>query len=143
MKELLLSLFGFAFVYVGIKVIRKVLNLKKNGIKTLGTVVSTRPVSATNNDADDVGPVRWMYRSTVKFTTKNNQILEVELGEANSAEDTIGSKRKIIYNPQSPEEVEANNVFSMVIGPWLALVFGLIMFIWGILEMFSIINIIK
>ena len=143
MKELFLSLFGFAFIYFGIKVIRKTLNLKKNGIKTLGTVVSTRHVSTSNTGVDDVGPVRRKYRSTVKFTTKDNQTIEVELGDANGAEDAIGSKRKIIYNPLIPEEVESNNVFSMVIGPWLALIFGLIMFIWGILEIFGIINVIK
>ena len=143
MKELFLTLFGFIFVYFGIKAIRKVLNLKKNGIKTLGTVVSTRHVSNSNNDVDDVGPVRPMYSSTVKFTTKDNQTLEVELGDESSAEDAIGRKRKIIYNPQFPEEVEEDNVFSMVIGPWLALGCGLVMFIWGILEMFEVINVIK
>jgi len=143
MKELFLSIFGFLFVYVGIKMIRKILNLKKTGIRTLGTVVSTRPVSVTNNDTDDVGPVRYMYSSTVKFTTKDNQTIEVELGDASGAEDAIGSERKIIYNPLSPEEVEADNIFSLVLGPWLALVFGLGMFIWGILEMFEIIDVIK
>ena len=142
MSEIFLSLFGFAFIFFGIKALRKSLNLKKNGIRTTGTVISTRAVSITNNDADDVGPTRWNYSSTVKFTTIDKQTLEVELGEA-GAEDAIGSKRKIIYNPQSPAEVEPDNVFSMVIAPWLALIFGLIMFIWGILEIFGIINVIK
>lgn len=143
MKEIFLILFGFIFIYFGIKTIIKIFNLKKNGIKTLGTVVSTRPVSATNNSADDIGPVRWTYSSTVKFTTKDNQIVEVELGDASGAEDAIGSKIKIIYNPQFPEEVESDNVFSTVIGPLFALGVGLLMFLWGILEMLDVINVLK
>lgn len=143
MKELFLILFGFAFIYFGFKTVRKILNLKKNGIKTLGTVIGTRHVSNSNNDVDDVGTVRPMYRSTVRFTTIDKRIIEAELSDANAAEDTIGSKRKIIYNPQFPEEVEAYNVFSMVIGPGAALGIGLLMFIWGVLEMFEVINVIK
>ena len=143
MSELFLSLFGLIFTYFGIKTIKKSLNLNKVGIRTTGTVISTRAVSPTNNDVDDIGPTRYLYSSTVKFTTKDKQTLEVELGDASGREDTIGSKRKIIYNPQFPKEVEGDNVFSMVIGPWLTLVFGLIMFIWGILEMFEVINVIK
>lgn len=143
MKELFLCLFGFAFVFFGIKFVRKVLNLRKNGIKTLGTVISTEHVSDSNNDADDVGPSRPVYRSTVRFTTKDKQTIEVELGESSLTKDPIGSKRKIVYNPQIPEEVEADNVFSMVIVPLGALGVGLLMFIWGILEMFDVINVIK
>jgi len=143
MKELLLSLFGFVFIYLGIKAVRKVLRLKRNGVKTLAKVVSTKHVSNSNNDADDVGPTRLMYRSTVKFTTPKNETIEVELGEANGNEDAIGSKRKIIYNPQFPEEVEADNIFSLIIGPGSALGIGLLMFIWGILEMLEVINVIK
>ena len=142
MKELFLCLFGFIFVYVGIKAIKKNLNLKKNGIKTIGTVVSTRHVSTTNNGVDDVGPSRRMYSSTVKFTTKDKQTIEVELGDANSAEDAIGSERKIIYNPQFLEVME-DSVLSMVIAPWLFFGCGLVMFTWGILEMFEVINVMK
>ena len=82
-----------------------------------------------------------MYRSTVKFTTKNNKVLEIELGEASGAKDAIGSKRKIIYNTLFPQEVEADNIFVLVLGPWVALVIGLGMFIWGVLEMLEIVNI--
>lgn len=143
MKELFLTLFGFIFVYVGIKAIKKNRYLQKFGIRTIGIVVSTRHVSNSNNDVDDVGPVRRMYRSTVKFTTKDKEIVEVELGDASGAEDAIGSERKIVYNPQFPKEVKEDNVFSMVIAPWLSLGLGLFMFLWGVLEMFAVINVMK
>ena len=55
----------------------------------------------------------------MKFTTKDEQTLEVELGDASGAEDAIGSERKIIYDTQFPEEVKEDNVLSMVIAPWL------------------------
>lgn len=142
MSEFFLSLFGVAFIFVGIKSIKKSLHVQKNGIRTTGTVISTRAVSLTNNEANDVGPIRRNYSSTVKFITKDKQTLEVELGDA-GAEDAIGSKRKIIYDAQFPEEVQADNVFSMVIGPWLALACGLACFIWGILEMLDVINVLK
>ena len=41
MKELFLCLFGFVFVYAGIKAIKKNRHLKKVGIRTIGTVIST------------------------------------------------------------------------------------------------------
>jgi len=143
MKELFLILFGLIFTYGGIKAIKKNLNLKKVGIRTLGTVISTRAVRSTNTRVDDTGPTRWLYRPTVKFTTKDEQTLEVELGDASGVEDTIGSKRKIIYDPQFPEEVKENNVLSMVIAPWLGLGCGLFSFLWGILEMLEVVNVIK
>lgn len=143
MSELFLSLFGLIFTYGGIMAIKKNLNLKKVGIRTIGTVISTRAVSRTNNSVDDIGPTRWLYRSTVKFTTKDKQIFEVELGDASGREDAIGSKIKIIYDAQIPEEVKENNVLSMVIAPWLFLGCGLFSFLWGILEMFEMINVIK
>ena len=142
MKELFLCLFGFIFVYVGIKAIKKNLNLKKIGIKTIGIVVSTRRYSSGSQN-DPNSTTRWMYRSTVKFITKDKQTIEVELGDANGAEDAIGSERKIIYNPQFPEEVKEDNVLSMVIAPWLALGCGLFSFIWGFLEMFAVINVMR
>jgi|GEM_PF-2805500 len=143
MKELILSLFGLIFTYGGIIAIKKNLNLKKVGIKTNGTVISTRVERSTNSRVGDTGPTRWHYRPTVKFTTKDKQTLEVELGDASGVEDVIGSKRKIIYNPQFPEEVKEDNVLSMVIVPWLFLGCGLLFFLWGILEMLEIVNIIK
>jgi len=143
MKELFLILFGFIFTYGGIKAIKKNLNLKKVGIRTIGIVISTRAVSSSNNRVGDTGPTRWLYRPTVKFTTKDNRTLEVELGDASGGEDVIGSKRKIIYDAQFPEEVKEDNVLSMVIAPWLGLGFGLGSFIWGILEILGIINVIN
>ena len=78
-----------------------------------------------------------------EFITKDKQTLEVELGDASGGEDVIGSKIKIIYNPQSPEEVKEDNVLSMVIAPWLFLGCGLFSLLWGILEIFEVINVIK
>lgn len=143
MKELILSLFGLIFTYGGIIAIKKNLNLKKVGIKTIGTVISTRAERSTNSRVNDTGPIRYLYRSTVKFITKDEQTLEVELGDASGAEDAIGSKIKIIYNPKFPEEVKEDNVLSMLIAPWLFFGLGLGMFTWGILEMFEIINVIN
>jgi len=144
MTEIILSLFGLLFIYVGIKVIRKSLHLKKNGIRTLGTVISTSSEMTRsridNNMADGSGRI---YRSTVEYTTEDGRTLEAEIGEGRGVEDAIGSDRKIIYDPELPQEVQADNVLSMSIAPYLFLACGLVSFLWGILEMFGVINVMQ
>jgi len=138
MKELFISVIGFVMIYVAIKSMKKNRHLQKNGIKTIATVVSTFSYSSKKPDNNTN---ERMYRSTVKFTTKDNQILEVELGDASSVEDPIGSDRKIIYDPKSPQDAKSDNILNMLITPWLFLGLGIFLLVWGLLEIFSITNV--
>lgn len=142
MKELIFSLIGFIIINVGIKGIKKNLHMQKNGIRTIGTVVKTSSEKSTHTQEDGNNNKR-VYRSTVKFTTEDARILEVELGDASGVEDAIGSERKIIYDPEFPQEAKSDNQFNMVIAPWLFLGCGLLLFLWGILELFSVTNVLK
>ena len=87
MSELFLSLFGLIFTYGGIIAIKKNLNLKKVGIRTIGTVISTRAVSRKNNSVDDVE----LFRATFAHAGLNPAAMCVAKSKSTSGGKTLSS----------------------------------------------------
>lgn len=140
MHELIIFLIGIVMTFVGFKLVKKNRALLKNGIRTSATVVSTHSYSSDNSDPGVDGR---KFRSTVKFTTKDKQTIEVELGDANRVQDPIGSSRKIIYDPELPQEAQTDDMMSMYIAPLLFFALGIGLFVWGLLEMLSVTNLLS
>lgn len=138
MKEIWISLIGFLTIYVAIKLVKKNRYLQKNAIRTIATVVSTFSYSSRKSDNTHNEK---MYRSTVKFETKEKQLVEVEPGDASNIPDPIGSEGKIIYNPEFPQDAKSDNILNRLIAPWLFFGLGVSLFVWGLLEIFSITNV--
>lgn len=124
------TLIGIGIAYGGVRWIQKNRKLQKNGIKVVATVVSTRH-EIDRTERDD----RIVYYSTVEFTTKENKVIIVELDYGKGAQDPIGSEKRVIYDPKSPEEVKVDNFMGLVVAPWSLLLGGLFLSVWGVLEM--------
>lgn len=142
MNALIIIIIGIIIIYVGFEWIKKNRHLLKIGIRTIGTVVSTSSEKSTSIKDKD-GLYETVYYSTVKFTTKDKRTLEVELLHKSVVKDPIGFEKKLIYDPQYPQEVRLINQFNMVIGPWLFLGCGAILFLWGILELSGVTDIVQ
>jgi hypothetical protein len=132
---------GF-IVFAGIYLLKKNKYLLKVGIRTTASVVSNRYSSKNiNSDADHT--TEGVYYPTIQFTTKNKQNILVELNTGRGSAAAIGTKKNIIYDPQFPQKAEVDNRFVLSILPWLVIGTGILGFLWILLKITKLIDVVN
>lgn len=140
--ELIIMFIAGFITLAGIYLIRKNINLMKVGIRTTARVLSTR-FERTHSSEDDPNTKKGVFYSTIQFTSKNDQRITQELGVGTNREDAIGTEKKIIYDPQSPEKLEVDDFFILVTFPWIVFGIGVTGILWISLELAKVVDFVK
>jgi hypothetical protein len=140
--ELIIILIAGFITSAGIYLIRKNQNLINIGIKTKAVVLSTR-FERTHSVEDNPDTKKGVFYSTIEFTSKNGQKITQELGVGTNKEDVVGTEKKIIYDPQSPEKLEIDDFFIMVVFPRIVFGIGITGILWIALELVKVIDFVK
>jgi hypothetical protein len=103
-------LVGGGFFITGGAFLLKRINLLKNGIRTIGTLMELVPEKYTRGN-----PV---FYPVVSFNTETNEkiLKQYDIGSS-YANSNIGDDVKIIYNKLNPEDFIIDNFTSKLIGP--------------------------
>jgi hypothetical protein len=104
--RLLAVFFGLAFLVPGVFLGLRTLDLQRNGVKTMGTVVDVRRELSQSAH----GSSSYHYVSVIEFTTPDNQSHRFDGTVVTSRPETIGTKVNVVYDPKNPENAQSNSV---------------------------------
>lgn len=84
-----------------------------------------------------------VYHPVVRFLTDKQEWITQELDIGYSPAKKEGTKLEIIYDPDAPTNVEINSTFQLEILPRIMVAAGICGLIFGVLELFDVIQLIN
>jgi len=109
---------GGLFTFIGVRLVVKAGQLKKHGLRTVGTVIGVKRSYHYEG--------LFFHFPIVKFTTESGKIVEFKssIGDA-QATYKVGDQIPVIYHQQQPEKAEIESSFRLQKAPVIFLSAGI------------------
>jgi Protein of unknown function (DUF3592) len=131
--ELIVFVVSIIFLMIGISQWKKGNHLMRHGRKATAIIFE--------NKKDNSGTDGPMYYPVVRFQTDKQEWVTRELSVGYSTPEKVGTKIKIIYDPEDPTSFETNSTFHLEILPRLLVAIGICGLVFGVLEVFDFIEV--
>ena len=131
--EIIILSISIVFLMIGITQWKKGNHLLGHGKKVNAIIFK--------NNEDNSGTDGPMYFPVVRFQTDKQEWITKELSVGYSTPEKVGTKIKIIYDPEDPTSFETNSSFHLEILPRLLVAIGLSGLIFMALDIFDLIDV--
>ena len=120
------------FLSIGISRWRKGNHLLAKGKKANATVFK--------NVRDDSGTDGPMFYAVIQFLTDRQEAITKQRNIGYSSPEKVGTKLKVIYDPENPNDFEIHSTFNLETLPRLLTSLGVFGLIYIILEILDVVN---
>lgn len=120
------------FLSIGISRWRKGNHLLAKGKKANATVFK--------NVRDDSGTDGPMFYAVIQFLTDKQETITKQRNVGYSSPEKVGTKLKVIYDPENPNDFEIHSTFNLETLPRLLTSLGVFGLIYIILEILDVVN---
>ncbi|MCU0402439.1 MAG: DUF3592 domain-containing protein [Algoriphagus sp.] len=130
-NEIILFLISLGAMGVGIHLWQKGSYLLKNGKKASAVIFKNNYSKGSPGNSGTYYPV-------VRFLTDKQVWITQELSIGYNPPKKEGTKVEVIYDPEEPTDVEINSRFQLEILPRLLVCIGVMLLVFGFLELFDV-----
>jgi hypothetical protein len=130
--EITILVISGVLLSIGISRWRKGKHLLVKGKKSNATVFK--------NERDDSGTDGPLFYAVIRFLTDKQETITKQRNVGYSTPEKVGTKLKVIYDPENPSDFEIHSKFNLEIMPRLLTGLGAIGMIYIVLEILDVVN---